>query len=252
MQYIPHQHHLYELICHQGGQGSVYIGNQIAAFSGPCAFLIAPDVPHTYNWEPDPGIALHECLILQSIPEAISRLQALAEGLHLTGPLSLAQGGAAICGAPAKALWAILARFPDSGPLGRHVILTEALELFASAAPQAIAPPLRPRSADPMARVLAWLQAHAHEAVTLAELGRIAGMHPRSVARAFRRATGQSVVSHLQFLRVARACELLATGAGDITACCYAAGFGNLSNFNRTFRRITGHTPSAFRRLVVG
>lgn len=251
MQYIPHQHHLYELICHQGGQGSVYIGNQIAAFAGPCAFLIAPDVPHTYNWGPDPGTALHECLILQVVPEAINRLQALPEGLHLTGLLTLAQGGAAISGKSATALWSILARYPGCAPLARQVILTEALALLVESAPQAIAAPQRQRSDGSMERVLAWLQDHADEPVTLAQLGRIAGMHPRSVARAFRRATGQSVVSHLQYLRVARACDLLASGNGDITACCYAAGFGNLSNFNRTFRRITGHTPSAFRRVVV-
>ena len=51
-------------------------------------------------------------------------------------------------------------------------------------------------------------------------------------------------------LRVNLACQLLMRDEGmRIIEACYAAGFNNLSNFNRQFLRHKGVTPSRFRAL---
>lgn len=250
LRYNPHHHHLYELICHRDGHGAVFIADRIAAYSGPCAFLVGPDLPHTYQWDPPPGRREHQCLVLQVAPELIERLRTFPEAASLAPLLRTARGGAAISGAPAMALWDLLARFPRTAPLRRLSLVIDAFAVLAEGQPRPIAAPPRRRAATPMGKVLEWIQAHLDEPISLAALGRVAGIHPRSVSRAFRREVGSSVIDYVHLMRVGRACDLLASSQREVVDCCFAAGFGNLAHFNRVFRRITGYTPTAYRRLL--
>lgn len=52
--------------------------------------------------------------------------------------------------------------------------------------------------------------------------------------------------------RLRRAAQLLAQPERSITEVALDCGFGDLSNFVRTFRRATGVTPGAFRRAARG
>lgn len=248
--YHPHHHHLYEVICHRDGSGAVFVGERIAAFSGPCAFLVGPDLPHTYQWDPQVGQRLHECLVLQITPSLVDTLVGIPEGRGFAPLVRLARGGAAVTGAAALRLWDLLIRFPQTAPLHRIALVAEALAQLAEGDPRPLSAPPRRRATTPMARVQGWIQTHLDDDIRLENLGRVAGMHPRSVARAFRRETGSSVVDYVHLLRVGRACDLLADERREVVDCCFAAGFGNLAHFNRVFRRITGHTPSAYRRLL--
>ncbi len=66
------------------------------------------------------------------------------------------------------------------------------------------------------------------------------------MSRLFKQYFNTTVADYLRKRRVAYSCALMAQGVplGDI---CFAAGFENLSTFIRSFRAITGMTPSAYR-----
>ena len=51
-------------------------------------------------------------------------------------------------------------------------------------------------------------------------------------------------------LRLGDACKLLSSSNMSVTDICYEVGYANVSNFNRTFLRLRGLTPSAYRRLA--
>ena len=53
-------------------------------------------------------------------------------------------------------------------------------------------------------------------------------------------------------VRIARAKKLLANPQARITEVAYEAGFASLTHFNRMFRRITGQSPTDFRRKIQG
>jgi hypothetical protein len=53
--------------------------------------------------------------------------------------------------------------------------------------------------------------------------------------RFFRKSTGKTFVEYLTELRVGSACAFWWRPTGPVTQICYAAGFNNLSNFNRRF-----------------
>ncbi|WP_245413393.1 helix-turn-helix domain-containing protein [Mangrovicella endophytica] len=70
----------------------------------------------------------------------------------------------------------------------------------------------------------------------------------RDVSGAINRTRGMSVSQYVNGYRVERACRLLLDTADPITRIMLDAGFGTKSNFNREFQRVTGMTPSAYRR----
>lgn len=81
-------------------------------------------------------------------------------------------------------------------------------------------------------------------------LARAADVHPVHLAREFRRYFGVSVTEYMQRRRVQRAAELLADTHKPLSSLSYDAGYADQSHFCRIFKRETGMTPQAFRRIV--
>ena len=65
--------------------------------------------------------------------------------------------------------------------------------------------------------------------------------------RFFKRCTGKTFTEYLTELRVGSACRFLVETDRSVTEVCFAAGFHNVSTFNRRFRELKGMTPRAFR-----
>jgi AraC family transcriptional regulator len=96
------------------------------------------------------------------------------------------------------------------------------------------------------------LHDHPGQAGSLGELAAAVGVHPATLARGFRTVYGCSVGAYLRRLRVAQAARELADGDAPLAEIALAAGFADQSHFSNVFRRVTGHSPSAFRRAVRG
>ncbi len=100
---------------------------------------------------------------------------------------------------------------------------------------------------------LAYINENLTEGFGEADLAAIAGLTPAAFSRSFRRHTGLGLVQYVNRLRTNLACQLLMGEARlRITDVCFAAGFNNISNFNRQFLAQKGMTPSRFRELVDG
>lgn len=81
----------------------------------------------------------------------------------------------------------------------------------------------------------------------IATLAAIAHMSAAHFIRSFRATFGETPHRYLQRRRIERAMFLLRTTGQPVTEVCAAVGFGSLGTFSRTFREITGTSPSAFR-----
>jgi len=87
---------------------------------------------------------------------------------------------------------------------------------------------------------------------TLGELAAAVGVHPVTLARAFRRSFGCSVGEYLRRLRIERAAAQLGGSETPLATIALTAGFADQSHFSNLFRRETGMSPSAYRRAVRG
>ena len=86
--------------------------------------------------------------------------------------------------------------------------------------------------------------------LTLEELAREAGVHPVHFSRVFRRSVGEGISEHVHRLRVHTACERMLDRRTSPAELSLSSGFADQSHFTRSFRKITGMTPVAFRSTL--
>ena len=92
-----------------------------------------------------------------------------------------------------------------------------------------------------------WLDAHAHEAIDLLDTAAAAGLSPFHFLRVFSSVVGVTPHQYLVRTRLRRAARLLAETDRRVTDIAYDVGFGDFSNFVRTFRRAALESPRRFR-----
>lgn len=110
----------------------------------------------------------------------------------------------------------------------------------------------RPGPAPPrwIARVREELDDRIAEAVQVRALAVSAGVHPGSLARAFRRHYGESITGYRTRERLRRAVAALALGDGSLSVIAQEAGFADHPHFCRAVRETTGRSPSELKRLI--
>jgi transcriptional regulator GlxA family with amidase domain len=83
----------------------------------------------------------------------------------------------------------------------------------------------------------------------IAQVTALAGIPERSLKRRFKAATGSSLIEYLQNLRIEEAKRLLESSELPIEEICAETGYHDTSFFRRVFKRLTGLTPSHYRRI---
>lgn len=113
-------------------------------------------------------------------------------------------------------------------------------------------PPARARDRRRAVEAALWLEAHSDEAIDLETAARQSGLSAFHFLRVFSNVLGVTPHQYLVRSRLRRAARLLAEGTRSITDVAFEVGFGDLSNFVRTFRRAAGVSPRSFRKAARG
>jgi AraC-like DNA-binding protein len=97
-----------------------------------------------------------------------------------------------------------------------------------------------------------WIDANSHRAITLDDAADQAGISPFHFLRLFADVLGVTPHQYLVRSRLRHAARRLADDDSAITDIAYDVGFGDLSNFVRTFHRAAGASPMRFRQASRG
>jgi len=95
----------------------------------------------------------------------------------------------------------------------------------------------------------AWMAEHFHESGLIQKLVDRVGIPERTLKRRFKNATGTSLMEHIQYLRIEEAKHLLETDSSAVDEISVTIGYDDPSFFRRLFKRLTGLTPSQYRRM---
>ena len=98
-------------------------------------------------------------------------------------------------------------------------------------------------------RVMDYISRHYTEEIKLEDLAARTAMAPGAFSRFFKQNTGRTPVDYIIDVRLGAAARMLVDTNASVSDICYACGFNNLSNFNRTFKARRGYTPREFRAL---
>ena len=97
-----------------------------------------------------------------------------------------------------------------------------------------------------------WIDAHSHQSIGLEDAAGQAGISPFHFLRLFSDTLGVTPHQYLVRSRLRHAARRLAEDDSAITDIAYDVGFGDLSNFVRTFHRAAGASPLRFRQASRG
>ena len=95
-------------------------------------------------------------------------------------------------------------------------------------------------------RVISYAEKHLSEQLTIDLLAGVAGVSRFHFCRVYKNMLGMSPMRFLSLMRLERAKALLRKSI-PVSAVAVKAGFNDLSNFNRQFKKFNGLTPSAYR-----
>jgi AraC family transcriptional regulator len=99
-------------------------------------------------------------------------------------------------------------------------------------------------------KAVAYIEERLAEPISLAALAQLVGLSACYFCRAFRQSFGIPPQRYQLAQRVERAKALLAKHAASVTDVGLAVGYNDASAFCTAFRRLTGLTPSAYRRSL--
>jgi AraC-like DNA-binding protein len=139
----------------------------------------------------------------------------------------------------------------ESG-LDRILLLQELLQLMAKAtgfrllAGELYKAELHDFTSDRLTKVMLFLNTNYQKKIELDKVAEIAHLHPSAFCRYFKGKTGKSLSEYVNDMRIGYACRLIIEGKMSISQIGFESGFNNISNFNRTFKKNTGFTPSDY------
>lgn len=100
---------------------------------------------------------------------------------------------------------------------------------------------------DLCSRVMGYINENYADILTVNALAERFTVNPSHLIRTFRAAYGCTPYQYVIRLKVARAAELLLSGA-NVTEACFGVGFSDCSRFIQVFKRYMGKTPMQYRR----
>lgn len=106
------------------------------------------------------------------------------------------------------------------------------------------------KSAGRCDAVMTYIKDHYNLHITLGELAKIAGVHPKYLCRKFALEKGITPMEALTKERMKAAKRLLRNTTLPITEIAIHAGYPSIAHFSKRFKEITGDTPKEFRRTA--
>ncbi len=254
--YRWHFHPEFELTLITAGRGRRFVGDSIEPFEPGDLVLLGPHLPHTWHSMPARG-ERSGAVVVRFGPDVLGAgFLERAECGRLRRLMAAAGRGLVFSGRAAREVGDRIVGLAAAAPLERLLALPALLDRLAERAePRPLsslewdaAPPSR--DARRIDRACRHIMQHFTEPLSLAAVAAVVKLSPAGFSRFFHRMTGRTFVGWLTEVRIGHACRLLVQTDQPVLEIAIDSGFGNLSNFNRAFRRLRGRTPREWRRTA--
>lgn len=103
---------------------------------------------------------------------------------------------------------------------------------------------------SPIRQAILYTEIYFKNKLTLSSVADQVGLSPTYFGNLFKKEVGETYINYLNKKRVICAMKLLDNGVSVSTA-CFESGFGSLSGFLHTFKKITGTSPNDYRKKVL-
>jgi len=250
-----HYHTEIELTLITHGRGLRFVGDSIERFDEGDLVLLGSGLPHT--WSSDENSRNHRSVFVQFLPAFWGdSFDALPEMRRVRELIQRSERGLVFTGEARARAERLMKDLTTRGatPLDHLLALLSALaELSQTTGVRTLCrtqtnATVSEQVGRRLKTVLDRVHADIIDLPTQAELAESVKLSPQAFSRFFKRQVGKTFVGYVNEWRVGLACRSLLETDEPIIAVAIDSGFDNLSHFNRQFKRITGRTPSDYRR----
>jgi len=250
---VWHYHPEIELIYIEEGEGKRHVGNHLSNFDDGELILIGSNLPH-YGFLPklnDP-----EKEIVVQIDESCfgKEFLNLIETSSISDLFETAKLGISFHGETKTQVSVHLKKMFDMTSFEKILELIKIFHILSLSNEYTIlnatGTSLEVKGDDNLKIdiVYEYVRNHFSSKITVDQVAKQINMTVPAFCRFFKKTTNKTFVKFVNEFRVTHACDLLSKQSNSIMEIAFECGFVNLSNFNRAFKKITGKSPSAFRR----
>ena len=256
--YPWHSHTEYELCYVIKSYGTRYVGDSIESFDKGDLVLTGSNLPHF--WKSDeafhkgsPNLRVQAIVIQFHADFFLNAINNYPEFYHIKKLLNLSSRGIKFYKPTVNLVKGMLHDMIETYNFDRIILMLKILDCLAKSNSYKVLGsevfPLKQAefSNDRLDKVINFLNFRYREKISLETVSNLAGYHPNAFCRFFKERTGKSLSGYINDMRIGYACKLLIDRNQSVSQICFECGFNNVSNFNRTFKRLTGFTPSDYR-----
>ncbi|MEZ4992652.1 MAG: AraC family transcriptional regulator [Saprospiraceae bacterium] len=247
-----HFHPEYELVFLDGADGTRHVGHHISRYKQNDLVFIGSNIPHL-NF--DYGIKTdYEKLVLHIRADFLAG--ALVHSPELAGIQQLfaeSAYGIAFSRACKEKMGARVKGLAELSGFRLFIEVLEVLTLLAADEQRQLLHErpfehfYKPKEQDRLEQIFQYIETHYQRKISVEEAAAVCSLSYAAFCRYFKKMTRLTFTEFLNHYRVNQAKKLLLRDK-NVTETCFACGFESLSYFNRTFRKITGDNPLAFKK----
>jgi transcriptional regulator GlxA family with amidase domain len=100
---------------------------------------------------------------------------------------------------------------------------------------------------EEIVQVQEWLEANYNKAITLERMAEVCNLGKKTLARRFKKVTGETPMLYLQKLRIENAKRMLESKKVTFNEITWKVGYSDISSFHKVFKSETGLTPIEYR-----
>jgi AraC-like DNA-binding protein len=247
-----HFHPEYEIVYVEAANGVRHVGDHISRYEESDLVFIGPNIPHL-NF--DYGVQTKcEQVVVQMKEDFLGKdFFGLPETTAIQQLFEKAKSGIAFYGETKRQASEKLKLLSSLSHFNQLIELLRIFQILSSSA-EFIQLKERPianaslfKEQQRMQRIYHFIETNYYTRIDVNKLAQLTHLTTPAFCRYFKKATHLTFTDFLNQYRINQAKKLLLHDK-NVTEACYASGFENLSHFNKTFKKLTGENPSAFKR----
>lgn len=247
-----HFHPEYEIVYVEAETGVRHVGDHISKYEGSDLVFIGPNIPHL-NF--DYGVkTIAETVVIQMKEHFLGQpFFALPEIAAINDLFERAKAGVAFYGETKKMVGEKLKQIEALPHFQQLILLLEVFQILATSK-EYTALETRPianasvlKEQQRMHKIYHYIETNYQTSIDVNKVAALTNLTTAAFCRYFKKSTHLTFTDFLNQYRINQAKKLLLHDK-NVTEACYESGFENLSYFNKTFKKVAGENPSAFRK----
>lgn len=250
-----HYHPEVELVFIEKGFGNRYVGNHISKFENGDLILMGPNIPHFGYEFGFQGV--HEEVVLQFSLDIIKNSIEIMPELSLINELiNKAKSGISFHGETKALIGKQLILMEKMKPFERLMSVFKILQNLALSKEQKVLNAdgvtliIKNQNEDRINKVFQYVKENYDTEIPLSEMSQLTLMTVPAFCRYFKMNTKKTFTQFVNDFRIRQAIRLLAHGDRSISEIANEVGFNNLSHFHKQFKRVTGESPSKYKKAM--